>query len=193
MNDAAVQSLSDQLLGEETVEEMAGAIGRGIDLGPREGAPARGEIEALVLLAAAGQRAPREIPGEAEDARTLLGADTLGPVEEALDERTQGGIGELGCGRRGEKVVRAEETDDLVHAREPQREETSEGAEGTPVGEPHPRSPLVGALLRGVHAGPHHLGVAPYLAEHLPARSGAGVDGGGHAAGQPPGELELGL
>src|SRR5262249_61925174 len=119
MHHVGVTVRTEQRLGEETVEEMEGAIGRGIDLGPREGAPGGGEIEALVLLVAAGQRAPREIPGEAEDARTLLGADTLGPVEEALDERTQGGIGELGCGRRGEKVVRAEETDDLVHAREP--------------------------------------------------------------------------
>src|SRR5262245_7195750 len=144
-NDISDGSLSGQLLGEETVEETAGAIGRGVGLGPREGAPARGEIEALVLLAAAGQRAPREIPGEAEDARTLLGADALGPMEEALDERTQGGIGELGCGRRGEEIVRAEETDDLVHAWEPQWKEASEGAEGTSIGEPHPRSPLVGA------------------------------------------------
>ena len=77
-------------------------LGREGERGAPEGARARAEVEALVLLVAAGQRAAGEIPGQAEDADALLGGDALGAGQVAVDQRPQVRIGHLRGGRRGE-------------------------------------------------------------------------------------------
>ena len=160
---------------------------------PRNERAARADVEALVLLAAAAQRAAREVPRQAEDPHAILGADGTGPAQVPVDQGPELRIGHLGDGGRGEQVVGAELADDLVHAREPQRQQPAQGAEGLAGGKPHAVAPLVGARLGGVDRRAGQLRVAPDLAEHLRGRGGQAVGRLEHARGDPPGELELGL
>src|SRR5262249_52824259 len=92
----------------------------------REVARRRGEVEALVLLVAAGQARACEVPGQPEDPDALLGGHALGARQIALDQRPQVLVGHLRSGRRGEKIVRADQPQDLVDPREPQRQEAAQ-------------------------------------------------------------------
>src|SRR5216684_898391 len=95
----------DQAVGAAAVGEgeMAGEIAR------------RGcEVETLVLLVAAGQRAAGEIPRQAEDADALLGRHALGAGQVTIDQRPQLLVGHLRRTWRGEKIVRADQAQDLI-------------------------------------------------------------------------------
>jgi len=73
-------------------------------------------VEALVLFVAAGERGAGEIPGQAEHAGAARGVDARGAVQVAVEQRAQGGVGELAAGGGGQVVVRTKLADDFVVA-----------------------------------------------------------------------------
>src|SRR5262249_2920892 len=81
----------------------AAAVGEGEMAG--EVAWRGGEIETLVLLVAAGQRAAGEIPSQPEDADALFRCHALGAGQVAVDQRPQVLVGHLRRGWRGEHVM----------------------------------------------------------------------------------------
>src|SRR5262245_56789131 len=70
---------------EEAFDQAVGAAAVGEGQMPGEVARRRGEIEALVLLVAPGQRPAGKVPGQAEDADALLGRHALGTGQVAVD------------------------------------------------------------------------------------------------------------
>src|SRR4030095_16171400 len=101
----ALARFSDGLLElflHEAIYQPARALGRGQRVRAPEGAPARADVEAPVLLAAAAQRAAREVPRQPEDPHAILGADGTGPAQVPVDQGPQLRIRHLGDGGRGE-------------------------------------------------------------------------------------------
>src|SRR4051812_34780142 len=117
---------------EKPVNQAVGAAAVGEAEVPRHVARGRREIEALVLLVAAGERASGKIPREAENTDALLGRHALGAGQIAVDQRPQLLVGHLRCRRRGEYVVRADQAQDLVHPREPDRQDAAQHVQWAP-------------------------------------------------------------
>src|SRR5262252_10363595 len=120
-NAASAGTLRLVRLLQEAVDQAVGAAAIGESEVAGQVARRGGEIEALVLLVAAGERAAGEIPGQPEDADALLGWHSLGAGQVAVDQGPQVLVRHLRGGRRGEDIVRADQAHDLVHARKPDR------------------------------------------------------------------------
>jgi hypothetical protein len=106
--------------GEDAVDERIRPAAVGIARVRRDAVAARrGEVEALVEQISAGEPGAHEVPGEPEQGRPRLGVDTVGAVEELVEQRAERRVVELATARRGQEVVAADERDDLGDPREP--------------------------------------------------------------------------